>query len=99
MTTLTLSMNGDFDGFLEEQDGRELSAPGSDKDPGWTASDVADYNRERRLHAPRHDLELGLLTVSEPTLAARGVDYSPGWTASDVAEHNREKRLHGHSVH
>ncbi len=99
MATFTLSMNGDFDGVVDGQDERELSAPGSSQDPGWTASDVAEYYREQRLHGLRRTPELGLLPVSEATLAARGIDNSCGWTASDVAEHNREKRLHGHSVH
>lgn len=99
MRTFSLSMNGSFDGVVEDHDDEVLSAPGSNQDPGWTASDVADYNREQRLHGLSRTPELALLPVSEATLAARGIDNSCGWTASDVAEHNREKRLHGHSVH
>jgi len=87
-------MNGSFDGVIEEQDERELTAPGS-SEPGWTASDVAEYNREKRLHGPRRTPELGLLPVSEATLAARGIDNSPGWTVSDEADRRRELRLHG----
>jgi hypothetical protein len=97
--SFTLSMNGSFDGVVEDHNDEALSAPGSNQEPGWTASDVADYNREQRLHGLRRTPELALLPVSEATLAARGIDNSCGWTASDVAEHNREKRLHGHSVH
>ncbi len=96
--SFTVSMNGAFDG-IEEHDDHELSAPGLDSNAGWTASDVAEYNREQRLHGLRRTPELGLLPVSEATLAASGIDNSCGWTASDVAEHNREKRLHGHYVH
>lgn len=92
----TVSMNGAFDGVIDdEQDERELTAPGSDKDPGWTASDVAEYNREQRLHRLRRTPELSLLSVSEATLAAKGIDRSPGWTVSDEAERRREERLHG----
>lgn len=92
----TVSMNGAFDGVIDdEQDERELTAPGSDNDPGWTASDVAEYNREKRLHGPHHTPELSLLSVSEATLAAKGIDRSPGWTVSDEAERRRDERLHG----
>lgn len=94
--SLTVSMNGAFDGVIDdEQDERELTAPGSSQEPGWTASDVAEYNREQRLHGLRRIPELGLLPVSEATLAANGIDQSPNWTVADVAEFYRDERLAG----
>ncbi len=86
MATLTLSMNGSFDGFLEDGEGDD-----NETTAGWTASDVAEHNREQRLHGnPRYSN-----SQAPRALVAPGSDMDPGWTASDVAEYNREQRLHG----
>lgn len=69
MAKFEIDMTGDGEvrKIGDEGEGKELHAPG----PNWTASDAADLRRDQRLHGPRRDLGLQLITVEEAEAASR----------------------------